>query len=267
MRVLVINLASDVSRMAFQREQMGALGLEWERLEAIAPDDLSVPPEDSRWQRWQRPLRAVEIAILESHYKAWGRVVAADAPLLIVEDDAMLAAEVPDLLRRLDDAPGCDHVTLEVRNRKKLVGGRHPTLPMRRLYQDRAGAAAYVLWPSGARVLRSRAALEPGLADAVISAAYAMNSWQAEPALAIQLDHCEAYGISAPLFTTSSVRKETRLRPKRSHRARRFAGQLRLGVRYLAKIAISKHRHIAPSCNWPILNAERNIGSTHNRPS
>ena len=117
MRVLIINLASETARMDFQRKQMEALSLDWERLEAVTPRTLSVPPEDPRWQRWQRPLRAVEVAILASHLMAWERVIAACAPQLIVEDDAMLAAEVPMVLRQLET---------ESWSRSRHAGGTQP---------------------------------------------------------------------------------------------------------------------------------------------
>ena len=253
MRVLIINLASETIRMAFQREQMEALSLDWERIEAVTPQSLEVPPEDPRWQRWQRPLRAVEVAILASHLMAWERVSAAGAAHLIVEDDVMLAAEVPKLLQVLENETGLDHVTLEVRNQRKLVGRRHLSLPIRRLYQDRSGAAAYVLWPAGARTLCSRAATRPGLADAVIATAYDLESWQADPALAIQLDKYASYGHSPPIIATPSGINEPHSRSNVLHRVRRTAGQLRLGLRYLAKRPVSRHRQIALASNWPLL--------------
>ena len=244
--------------MDFQRKQMEALCLDWERLEAATPPTLNVPPQDLRWQRWERPLKAVEVAILASHLSAWERVIAARAPQLILEDDAMLAAEVPMLLRQLENEAGLDHVTLEVRNQKKLVGGRHPSLPIRRLYQDRSGAAAYVLWPSGAQILCSRATSRPALADAIIATAYKLKSWQADPALALQLDKCGVYGISPPVVTTSSGTTEFRARRNGLHRARRIAGQLRLGLRYLAKSPISTRCRISLASEWPLLTATRN---------
>ena len=256
MRVLIINLGSEPARMAFQQKQMQALGLNWKRLEAVTPQTLGVPPTDPRWRRWQRPLRAVEVAILASHIMAWEHVIAANSPQLIVEDDVLLAAGVPTFLQQLEHEVRIDHVTLEVRNQKKLVGKRHAIHPIRRLYQDRSGAAAYVLWPSGARMLRSSAAVRPALTDALIATTYELNSWQADPALAIQLDKCDAYGLALPLITTSSV-TEIQCDTNALYRARRISGQVRLGLRFLAKAAVSKHRRIALAPNWPVLPSPR----------
>ena len=251
MRVLIINLSLATTRMKFQDAQMAALGLEWERIDAVTPETLPAPTDDLRWQRWQRPMKAVEIAVFASHCMAWKRVRAAEVPHLIIEDDALLAAETPALLQKLTREAGIDHVTLEVHNRKKLVGRRHRNLPMRRLYQDRTGAAAYVLWPSGAGKLLSRADIRPGLADAVIYTAYELNSWQADPGLAIQLDQCAVYGMVQPIPTESSMDKESRPRGRGVYRARRIAAQLHMGLRHLSKLFIAKRRWITLSANWP----------------
>ena len=199
MRVIIINIAEETARMSFQHTQMESLGLDWERLEAVTPHTLSRPPDHMHWQHWERSMKSMEIAILESHCKAWKRVENSGIPHLIIEDDAMLSTDVPRLLDKLESESGFDHVTLEVRNRKKLIGRHHPNLPLRRLYQDRTGAGAYVLWPSGARKLLKRASARPGLADAVICAAYEMEIWQATPALAIQMDQCKTYSMIPPI--------------------------------------------------------------------
>lgn len=251
MRVLIINLAGATTRMKFQDAQMAALSLQWERIDAVTPETLPVPADDLQWQRWERPMKTVEIAVFASHCLAWRQVRTADVPHLIIEDDALLAAETPAFLRELKREAGIDHVTLEVRNRKKLVGRRHRNLPMRRLYQDRTGAAAYVLWPSGAGKLLTRAGVRPGLADAVICAAYELNSWQADPGLAIQLDQCVAYGVAQPIQTESSIGKDSPPRARGLYRARRIASQLRMGLRHLSKLFVAERRWITLSSNWP----------------
>ena len=256
-QVLIINLATATARMAFQARQMEALDLPWERLEATTPETLPVPPDDSRWQQWERPMKATEIALLVSHATAWERVRTVGTPFLIIEDDAVLASDVPAFLRRIETEAGLDHVTLEVRNRKKLVGRRHPILPMRRLYQDRTGAAAYVLWPLGARKLLSHFTVRPGLSDAVISTTYEMDSWQADPALAVQLDQCATYGIAQPISTESSIGPDPPPSGHRFHHVRRIAAQVRMGLRHLSKSAVAERRQISLSPNWPTFARER----------
>ena len=257
MRVLIINLATATTRMAFQAAQMAALDLAWERVEATTPETLPAPRDDPYWWRWERPMKAAEIAALASHITTWERVRAANAPRLIIEDDALLASDTSVFLRKIADQPGLDHVTLEVRGRKKLVGRRHPDLPIRRLYQDRTGAAAYVLWPSGAGKLLSHVSARPGLADAVIATTYEMNSWQADPALAVQIDQCTAYGMARPISTDSSIGPDLPPPRRGFHLARRITAQLRLGLRQLSKSAVAERRRIALSADWPALRPSR----------
>lgn len=241
MRALVLNLAARTERMAFMAGQLDNLGLGWDRVEAVTPDRVTPPLSDPYWSRWQRPMRPTEAAALLSHVAAWRIVAAGDAPRLVLEDDAVLMRATPAFLAGLSGLPGVDHVSLEVRGRRKLLGPRHPDAPMRRLWQDRTGAAAYALWPEGARKLLARVADAPALADGTICAAYELSSWQADPALAVQLDICARYGVTPPIETTSSI-SDTRRSDlsdlpagvRGRFRTRRVAAQLRMGLRRLA---------------------------------
>ena len=267
MHVLIINLAGAHERMALQERQMRELSLSWERLEAVTPQTLSPGPEDPLWQQWQRPLRVTEMALFASHLAAWRRVLDHVRPCLILEDDALLAASAPAFLHQLakvtkaGGGPAIDHVTLETRSRKKLVSRKtHPHLPMRRLWQDRTGAAAYVLFPSGAEKLVTRAPRIAALADAAIAGCYDLASWQTDPALAIQVDQSAAYGIRPPITAQSSVdavaRPGTHDLPsalRRAYRRRRLLAQLRMGARQLAHLHHAERRQIGIASDWPEL--------------
>src|SRR5690606_24072262 len=130
---------------------------------------------------------------------------------------------------------GLDHVTLEVRGRRKLLGRVERPLAdglrLVRLWQDRTGAAAYVLWPSGAAKLLARAEDRAALADAMICRAYDLSSWQVEPAGAIQLDRCARYGVPVPIGTRSTIDGDGRPAGMPAQRLRRIASQLRMGWR------------------------------------
>lgn len=241
MRALVLNLAAKPERLAFQVAQLDRLGLAWDRIEAVTPEAVSPPMSDPYWSRWQRPLRPAEAAALLTHAQAWRRVAEGDRPCLVLEDDAVLMPAVPAFLVRIEALDAVDHVSLEVRGRRKLMGKRHPDAPMRRLWQDRTGAAAYALWPRGARILLARLGAAPSLADGAICAAYAMASWQADPALAAQIDICARYGVPTPIETVSSIDGATRSDPRGldpaarwRFRARRISAQARMGLRRLA---------------------------------
>jgi glycosyl transferase family 25 len=263
MRVLVINLAAAVDRLALQDAQMRALGLQWERIQAVTPATVEPAVHDPVWHRWQRPLRLTEIALLASHVRAWRRVRDLRSPCLILEDDALLATSAPAFLDAAAKLAGIDHISLETRGRKKTVSRTlDPRAPMRRLWQDRTGSAAYVVWPAGAEKLLARAARGGGPSDAVISSTYALRSFQADPALAIQLDRCTAYGVPQPIATASSIdamkkprvaTNEYSIGERIGFRARRAFAQVRIASRRFARPFATERRHILPATDWPTL--------------
>lgn len=260
MKALIINLAGETARMDFQRRQMESLGLDYERLEAVTPKTLCPPANDPFWTLWERPLRPGEKALFASHQKAWETVVRNDAPRLILEDDALLSTETPDFLAQAQAFGKAERICLEVRGRKKLCSRRLSAVRprIRRLYQDRTGSAAYVLWPSGARKLLARGRRHPGLSDAVTCTAYEVHSYQADPAPAVQLDQCAAYGIRQALETRSSLsgspiprRADFSLRRRWLFRWRRIGAQIRMGRRSLCCLWAASWREIPPARSWP----------------
>ena len=253
MKALVLNLAAETGRMGFQAAQLDRLGIPFERLEAVTPATLSPPAEDPYWTRWERPMRVTEMAALASHRAAWVRIAAGEAPRLVLEDDALLAPATAEFLATVQRLRGIDHITLEERGRKKLLSREpHPEAPMRRLWQDRTGAAAYILWPGGAARLVARTAARPGLADGVLCAAYELSSWQADPALAIQLDQCARHGMTPPIPVRSAIgaaakpdRTALPAADRRRYRLRRIGAQLRMALRQLRRLPGAERRHVA----------------------
>jgi glycosyl transferase, family 25 len=247
LNTLVINLASEKVRMEFQARQLSKLGLPFTRLEARTPQSLPLPASDKYWKRWERPMRGPEMAAYASHRAAWELVAGGNLPVLILEDDALLMPGVPNFLRKIAGVTGVDHVSLETRSRRKLVSNAaHQDAPMRRLWQDRSGAAAYVLWPSGALKLLKQT---PAIADAVICAAYDLTSYQADPAMAIQIDQCNAFGIEPPIEVGSAILAARRpsveglsAMERAGFRLRRIAAQLRMGIRHASHLAGSSRR-------------------------
>lgn len=248
MKAIVINLWSEGARMTFMATQLSALGIPFARLEATTPDTLSPPQTDPYWSLWERPLRATEMAALASHRAAWQAVADADTPMLILEDDAVLHPRTPAFLDAVHPIREAELVTLETRGRAKLIArAAHPQAPMHRLWQDRSGAAAYILRPSGARKLLDRVAEAPGLADAILCAAYEVTTWQAVPALACQLDICATLGLAPPLATDSAIGREAKpaAPPSPDQKRRRVASQLRMGLRQAAH-RVGSQRMIVP---------------------
>ncbi len=255
MKALLISLQAAAERRAFQAAQARELGMNLEIVTAVCPADLS-DGHDLDWARWHRPLMPTEKACFLSHRAAGRRVVAADEPCLILEDDALLSRHLPEFLEALSSLRGVDHLTLEVRLRKKLIGPQRTlegSCGWAPLYQDRTGAAAYVLWPRGAQTLLDQALRRgPALADAFINDSRALVSVQAVPALAIQADVALAYGVASPLMTTSYIQAQG---GKKAHAAtgwaawrykgRRLSGQLALAARFLAHLHHAR-RQVVP---------------------
>jgi glycosyl transferase family 25 len=250
MKALVINLDGEAGRLAFQLDQAQRLGLRLERLPAADARHLDPPSGDGYWRRWQRPLREAEKATLLSHRRAWGRIAGGAEPVLVLEDDAWLLPGASSFLDAAARLSGIEHLSLETRGRRKLLGPAHPGLPgIRRLWLDRSGAAAYLLWPRGAARLLGRADRVAGLADAVPVEAPGLLRWQADPALAIQIDMAPRYGLVPPIPVSSAISSEAR--PPRGDlrfRARRAWAQAAMGATGLRRrLAGAELREVRPA--------------------
>lgn len=250
MEALVINLATAHERMNAMKQQLARLQISYERLEATTAEAAAKTGTSAYWNTWERPLKDTEKACLMSHMAAWRVVLEVSKPLLILEDDAILSNVLPELLPLLRARGGIDHVTLEARGRKKVIGNDvlelTDRLALRRMVQDRSGAAAYILWPSGAQKLLSHVERRVGLADAVICQAYDLVSFQMEPACAVQQDRCAYYGILSDYEPRSSIDAGAKAMTKKSlkFRYRRIVAQLRMGMRILMNLTNSTRREI-----------------------
>ncbi|WP_104487897.1 glycosyltransferase family 25 protein [Acinetobacter indicus] len=249
MQILIINLERSQERLAFQIKQCLTLGLSFQRLPAVSVDDISEEDYKSLGFGWQRPLRKVEVACFLSHQRAWESVVKSDSPALILEDDAVLAKHLPYLLAEIEkqDFKDVDLINFEVRSRKKIIS-KQPVHQLKAgntalyaLFQDRTGAAGYLLYPSGAQKLLQRLAeTAPAIADGFIFSHYGLNSLQAEPAAVIQEDQLAAYGLVPEEQFESVIGRSEHHKPvyasaaeKRKFKTRRLAGQWAMACRYV----------------------------------
>lgn len=210
MQTLVINLKRVPERMHFQETQLRMLGIEFQRIDAIDAKEITAETYTKNAFQWQRPLRKSEVACCLSHAAAWKFVLKQKVPYLIIEDDALLSNQTADILSALDSYTDYDCVNLETRKRSKFVSKKKVPLidgfEISKLIQDKCGAAAYVLWPSGAAILLDWLNQHgTGLADAILSTGPSWKHGQVEPAAAIQIDCCDHYGIERPIETQTSV--------------------------------------------------------------
>jgi len=252
MDILVISLPNAKERRDFQQNQLSKLGLEFEFLDATSTHDLNEATYKQHYQDWQRPLKKTEVACYYSHRRAWDRVIQSNRPALILEDDALLSKCVPELLKDFADKENTDLINLENRGRKKFVSRSGESIAcnskLLRLYQDRTGAAGYILWPSGAKkLIQCEDQKGIALADAHITACNNLTVYQVEPAPIIQLDHCEYYGIKTPVkndTSKSSVSSHHNPKGGALFWLKRIYFQLKLGLRQLTLIIRSERRYI-----------------------
>ena len=186
MQTFVISLPDAIERRKFQQDQLTKLGLEYKILDATSADDISEATYKKYYFDWQRPLRKTEIACYYSHKSVWEIIIKSRKPALILEDDAILSKCLPKLLDNLNEIDNSDLINLENRSRKKFVSRSQIDIDcnskLLRLYQDRTGAAGYILWPSGAnKLIQLEKNSGIGLADAHITACHKLKAYQVEP--------------------------------------------------------------------------------------
>lgn len=253
MHALVINLERSKERLDFQQKQLAVLGISFVRIPAVSANDLSDTTYTEHANNWERPLRRTEVACSLSHIKAWEAVVQRNAPFLILEDDALLSTHTKEVLDALVQQTDYDCVNLETRARKKRVSKKKSHLwgnfYLSKLIQDKSGAAAYVLWPNGAKLLLEwvhKCGL--GLADATIALGPSWNHGQVEPAAAIQLDCCNHYKLTCPLETSTGIHNNPK--PESStwypFLWRRLRGQVRIAVKKLIHFLLSESVELKP---------------------
>jgi len=240
MKALVINLESATERMTFQIQQLNSLKIPFQRLAAYEIDNVHNIIYQRNYKTWQRPMSISEVSCFFSHKNAWDLIIKENQAMLILEDDALLSQNLPNILEEISILKNIDYINLEERKkRKKLLANssiqEFCNSNLIRLYQGRSGAAAYILWPSGAKKLLQQMNNKGiGIADKFINENYLLNAYQLEPAPVIQLDQCKLYGLESPFDVNSSINKKTSDNNFQWHfKIRRIIGQLKIGINYL----------------------------------
>lgn len=243
MQVLLINLDRSSDRLAKQTIQFARLGVSFTRLPAVSVDDFDDDTYHKLAFSGQRPLKKSELACFLSHKKAWQWVLEHNQPCVILEDDVVLVQDFRRLLDDIAQLTDVDFINFEVHGRKKTVS-KQPVQSLTndyRLYSlfiDRSGAAGYVLFPSGAKILldyiNQRAI---GLADEFIYSCQALRKYQVEPAALLQSDKCPQYGVACDTVFHSviaqvSPKQTVDLSPlaKLKFKTNRIMTQIKLGL-------------------------------------
>ncbi|WP_430464004.1 glycosyltransferase family 25 protein [Tabrizicola sp.] len=214
-------------------------------LQEIEPAELA-----RRANGWARPLRSSEVSCLLAHREAWLYVVSSGFPHLIIEDDAVLSTDTPELISDLYGAKGIDYVCFEALKNSKVLTNREEIIPGSRyslsvIVQNRAGAGAYFLFPAGARKLLDFTESWSPLADSAMNLCPNVVRVQVVPAAATQ-----AFLIANSTTHQSSTASGPR--PSYPSLKQYIIGKLRrlrvswvIGIRQLLYIGRSKERTIA----------------------
>jgi glycosyl transferase family 25 len=258
MKIYMIALKTSIDRIDFQRKQLESLGLKVEFFDAITPDKLPVSFSELYWRKWERPIKSTERACFLSHWNLWKRIACDNEPSMIFEDDIIISSLLPSFIQSVNKISGVDHLTLESRGKKKLLARksfiRVGKVCLYRLYWDRAGAAGYILWPSGAQKLVARSQYGASLADAMISQLGDLRSFQSVPALIYQAECSEIFFRENPLPTTSTVSSSLKMDPKSAgiiqflqYKYRRLMTQLSIRLRILFFSPWARQCRVEPS--------------------
>ena len=254
MDAVFINLDRASERRAFMERQAASLGLSLRRLPAVEAGSIDDATRATLGRSWERPLSAPELACFLSHRAAWQRAVDTDAPLLVLEDDAVLSPRLPRVLRAIEAAGGMEFLNLEDFGKRRFVrrAGARPltdgvtTVPLAR---DKAGSAAYIVWPAGARRLLAMATRRAAPADAFLHAEAGLAAFICEPAMAIQQHVLAArQGAAGPAEGASSVQAERRRLPPTvanlPFMLRRPRTQLRLLPLHVGRLGTLRYRQV-----------------------
>jgi len=114
-KVLVINLARSPDRLAAITEQLNAINIPFERIDALDGRNLSdefveeVSPARIVSKSYHRALSKAEVACSLSHRKAWQRIVDDDLDFgVVLEDDVELLESFNEVLTLLAEIPHRD---------------------------------------------------------------------------------------------------------------------------------------------------------------
>jgi glycosyl transferase family 25 len=253
MEIIIINLDRAQERMAFQCQQFDTLGLPFSRLSADCPSHRA---SFEKYQyNWHRSLSYSEVSLFLNHKKIWQMIIQKNTPMLILEDDAFLADNTPELLKKIENLKNIDYVNIEARGNKqkkllaKTADYHLDQTALFRLYQGRSGAGGYVLWPKGAKKLLDLTAQgKIGIVDKFINSTYSLNAYQLEPAILIQLDMCKSYNLNAPIDTQSSIDSKKKqpddIFKNIKFKLRRLKGELKIALNALQHFYDTEKRAI-----------------------
>ena len=251
--IYIISLASATHRRAFQETQAKRLGFDAIWSSAVGIQDLSDQFFYENAFRWQRALKKTEVACFMSHLHLWKTIADGHTPAVILEDDVILGGDWYTDIQTLAKHAKADFICLEAWKRKTLGQAQQvKNLTVQKLWLNSAGAAGYMLWPSGAKRLVSRyERCGVALADAFINQTKGWNAWQLVPANVIQMNVAPDYGLHELPHSESLIAREIHasaivpnFRIFYQMKWRRLKGEFEKAWIHLTKFLIAKRGYV-----------------------
>lgn len=254
--VLFINLDRSPNRRDFQHAQARRLGLEFERISAV--DGAELPDEIYRRYayRWQRVLTRNEVACLLSHAKCWERTIELACNTLVLEDDAVLAEELPAFLNEAANIAGCLAINIETQCKKAfLAPSRLLRAAPHRLQTAVSGSAGYLVTPQAAAALLKGLPVGASLADNYIWGKRNVTRLQAGPALCMGMDVLQAhFRLEQTRLAHSAIANKVRSRKEKTWSyvrhpmtaIRRLKAQVSLGLAKMILPWFAESRIVSP---------------------
>lgn len=225
MNIFVINLARSPERLAHMTATLGAMGLAFERVEAVDGRSLSRSERTTFEEAHRGPLpwTAAEIGCFLSHLETWRRAARSSSRWsLIFEDDVKLSPSLPAFLDDLErgDVPANALVKIETMGSRVVISKqalyRIGDTFLHRLRSAHMGAAGYIVSNSIARSLAAFHYRINEPVDAIwmpwIARPLGATLLQATPALVVQ-DFLHASGERIGLPSTIAVDRQNRQPP------------------------------------------------------
>lgn len=251
--IYIISLASAIHRRKFQEAQAEQFGFDALWSSAVSVHDLSDQFFYKNAFKWQRALKKTEVACFMSHLKLWKTIAEGHGPAVVLEDDVILGGDWYADIQTLAAHAKADFICLEAWKKKTL--GEHQQvkyLTLQKLWLNSAGAAGYMLWPSGAKKLLARYERNGvALADAFINQTTGWSAWQLVPANVVQMNVAPNFGLQVLPHSESLIAREnyaSAIVPNRcifyQMKWRRFKGEFSKAWIHLTKLLIAKRGYV-----------------------
>ena len=216
MHALVINLKSKQDRRSYMVNQLNKLEIDYTIMDAVDVNAISDSYYITLRDTWERRLRKSEVCCFLSHKRAWELVLKENKPYIIFEDDIVFSEKAQIVLNSLYENSDFNFINIETTPRRKLIDKKSydiiENFKLTKLLHNKTGSGAYIIWPKYAKkLLKKYNERNAATADAALyTNFFNICQFQLNPAIAVQIQYCDEFGLEKPLFDVSSISNENK---------------------------------------------------------